>query len=140
MKIGELAKKTGCKVVTIRYYEKEGLLTEPERTESNYRVYAKGDVERLDFIRHCRRHGIKLDEIKKLLAFKDQPQKDCAWIGELVALHIRDVQEQVASLKHLQYHLEQLQGLCQGDGTGCGILKTLDDGSCCQDCEFHEIN
>lgn len=132
MKIGELAKKTGCKVVTIRYYEKEGLLTEPERTEANYRVYGKAALERLDFIRHCRRHGMKLEEIKKLLTFRDNPQKDCGWIGELVAVHIQDVNEQIASLNHLKSHLEQLQGICADNGGGCGILKTLNSGGCCE--------
>ena len=63
MKIGELAKKTGCQVVTIRYYEKEGLLPEPERSEGNYRLYSEADIERLRFIRHCRHHDMKLAEI-----------------------------------------------------------------------------
>ena len=56
VKIGELAKMTGCQVVTIRYYEKEGLLKRPERTERNYRLYGDEDIARLRFIRHCRQH------------------------------------------------------------------------------------
>lgn len=60
VKIGELAKMTGCQVVTIRYYEKEGLLKRPERTERNYRLYGEEDMARLRFIRHCRQHGMSL--------------------------------------------------------------------------------
>ena len=103
MKIGELSKKTGCKVVTIRYYEKEGLLAEPERTAGNYRVYVEEEVTRLDFIMHCRKHGIKLDEIKKLLAFRDKPQRDCTWVTELINAHIKEVDRQMHSLKTLEH-------------------------------------
>ena len=73
VKIGELAKMTGCQVVTIRYYEKEGLLSEPDRTGANYRLYGDKEIERLHFILHCRHHGMKLSEIRDLLAYKDIP-------------------------------------------------------------------
>ena len=52
VQIGELAKRSDCKVVTIRYYEKEGLLPEPLRSSGNYRLYDEGHLERLQFIRH----------------------------------------------------------------------------------------
>ena len=133
MKIGELAKKTGCKVVTIRYYEKEGLLAEPVRTEGNYRLYGKNDLERLDFIMHCRRHGMKLDEVKKLLAFRGHPQQDCTWVTELIAAHVKNVEEQIESLEHLKKHLLQLQHQCAGGhkGTACGIMYSLGNPSSC---------
>ena len=83
VKIGKLAKMTGCEVVTIRYYEKEGLLKEPERTEGNYRVYGEDAQERLRFIRHCRQHGMKLSEIRELLAFSDNPTVSCDWVNNL---------------------------------------------------------
>ena len=63
MKIGELAKRTGCPVETIRYYEREGLLPEPARSEGNYRQYTLAHVERLSFIRHCRSLDMTQDEI-----------------------------------------------------------------------------
>ena len=105
LKIGELAKLSGCQVVTIRYYEKEGLLPPPERTNSNYRLYSEGDVERLHFIRRCRLHGMNLAEIRKLLAFKDNPTVSCAWVNDLVDKHIADVESQIASLQHLKEQL-----------------------------------
>ena len=133
MQIGELSKKTGCKVVTIRYYEKEGLLAEPERTAGNYRVYGKAAVTRLDFIMSCRKHGIKLDEIKKLLAFRDTPQRDCTWITELINVHIKEVDRQMRSLKTLRQHLERLRVRCAGGhhGETCGIMQGLDDKKLC---------
>ena len=136
LKIGELAKATGCRVVTIRYYEKEGLLPRPERTGANYRLYGEEDVERLHFIRRCRLHGMNLTEIRDLLAFKDNPSVSCAWINELVEKHLADVEEQIASLEHLKTHLEALRQSCKGDrGEGCGIIHSLDHGAPCPFCE-----
>jgi Cd(II)/Pb(II)-responsive transcriptional regulator len=132
-----LAKKTGCKVVTIRYYEKEGLLPEPERTEGNYRLYGKKDLERLEFIVHCRKHGLKPDEIKRLLAFKDRPQGDCTWVSELIDAHIKNIDGQIDSLEHLKQHLNRLRQRCAGGHSGdrCGIMRSLNDlGQCCISC------
>ena len=137
MKIGELAKKTACKVVTIRYYEKEGLLPTPERTSGNYRLYSKVDLERLRFIMHCRKHGMKLEEIRELLAFKDNPNYDCTWVSDLLDSHIHHVEEQIASLNHLKYHLENLRGRCSGgqNGDNCAIMRSLSNrGECCGPC------
>ncbi|AOY60356.1 MULTISPECIES: Cd(II)/Pb(II)-responsive transcriptional regulator [Desulfococcus] len=138
MKIGELAKKTGCKVVTIRYYEKEGLLAEPERTAGNYRVYGRKDLERLEFILHCRRHDMKLGEIRKLLTYRDHPRQDCTWVAGLLDAHIGNVDEQIRSLQHLKHHLKQLRGRCAGGHSGetCGIMQGLENQElCCAACE-----
>lgn len=138
MKIGDLAKKTGCKVVTIRYYEKEGLLAAPERSGANYRLYNKDDLERLEFIMHCRKHGMKLGDIKKLLAFRDKPRRDCSWIGELIDTHIADVNTQISSLEHLKYHLELLRQRCLSgeNGADCGIMQSLGShADYCPGCE-----
>jgi len=61
LKIGELSKKTSCSVLTIRFYEKEGLIPEPERTEGNYRLYDVGYVERIKFILNCRTLNMSLN-------------------------------------------------------------------------------
>jgi Cd(II)/Pb(II)-responsive transcriptional regulator len=136
VKIGELAKMAGCQVVTIRFYEKEGLLTEPERTGANYRLYNDKDIERLRFIRHCRRHGMKLSEVRELLAFKDNPEADCDWINTLVESHIDNVQEQIESLTQLRDHLENLLHKCSGGKKAdCGILKGLSTTDGCPYCE-----
>ncbi|MDR1947668.1 MAG: Cd(II)/Pb(II)-responsive transcriptional regulator [Desulfovibrio sp.] len=142
MKIGELAKRTGCRVVTVRYYEKEGLLAKPERTEGNYRLYGQDDLERLEFIMHCREHGMKPAEIRELLLFRDNPRRDCTWVSDLISAHIADVDERIASLKHLREHLEQLRGRCGGEQSGevCGIIRSLDDRTCCASCGRHEIS
>ena len=73
MRIGELAKAAETQVETIRYYEREALLPQPERTDGNYRVYGPEHVERLLFIRYCRGLDMTLDEIRALLRMKDAP-------------------------------------------------------------------
>ncbi len=136
VKIGELAKMTGCEVVTIRYYEKEGLLKKPERTEGNYRLYGDDDIARLHFIRHCRQHSMSLSEIRSLLAFRDNPTCSCDWINALIKKHIEDVEKQIDDLVHLKEHLESLYHKCDGGKKeGCGILKSLIDGENCIYCQ-----
>lgn len=134
-KIGDLAKISGIPVVTIRYYEKEGLLLQPERSDSGYRLYSAQDADRLLFIRRCRQHGMNLAEIRDLLAFRDNPAPSCEWINELVDKHIAAVQEQIDSLLALKEHLETLRHSCSGDHSqGCGIISSLGHGEECPCC------
>lgn len=127
MKIGELAKATDTQVETIRYYEREGLLPEPSRTDANYRIYGKSHVERLVFIRHCRSLDMTLDEIRKLLRFKDNPQDNCEGVNILLDEHIGHVEERVKELRRLEKQLKDLRSLCHStQHTGqCEILKEL---------------
>ena len=118
MRIGELARMAGCQVVTIRYYEKEGLLPPPERSDGNYRLYDEAQVERLRFIRHCRLHGMTLDEIRQLLEFQENPVSDCSWVDDLVSRHIENVNSQIASLQQLKKRLEALRHECSGGRHG----------------------
>ena len=99
MKIGELAKKAGCQVETVRYYEREGLLPAPARSEGNYRLYGPEHLERLVFIRNCRTLDMTLDEIHRLLALRDLPHESCAGINSLVDEHIEHVQARIDSLQ-----------------------------------------
>ena len=76
--IGDLARQTGTKVNTIRFYEEIGLLPEALRTASGRRTYDTADLRRLAFIRHARQLGFSIPEIRSLLALSDQPDRDCA--------------------------------------------------------------
>ncbi len=73
IKSGDLAKRANVNTETLRYYEREGLLPEPERTESGYRLYADEDVKRVQFIKRAQELGFSLKEVKELLALKPQP-------------------------------------------------------------------
>lgn len=127
MKIGELAERSGCLVETIRYYERIGILMPPQRLSNNYRIYNEQHSERLSFIRHCRALDMTLDEIRVLLEFRDQPDKDCVGVNELLDKHIGHVVERLASLSALESQLRDLRRRCvTTDSAGsCEILHAL---------------
>lgn len=127
MKIGELARRIGCRVVTIRYYEREGLLPEPVRSEANYRLYGEAHVERLAFIRHCRALDMTLDEIRALLACHDHPHRPCREADALIDAHLDHVAARIAQLQALERSLQALRARCREPGSAgeCGILDAL---------------
>jgi Cd(II)/Pb(II)-responsive transcriptional regulator len=127
MRIGELGRLTGVDVETIRYYEKERLLPEPERSDNGYRVYAPLHLERLSFIRHCRSLDIPLNEVKRLLEFVEHPDADCGDIDRLIDTQLAKVRARLKSLKALENQLSALRGRCgAGHMAGeCGILHEL---------------
>ena len=109
MRIGEVAKISRCPAVTIRYYEKIGLLPNAKRTAANYRIYDQNDLERLRFIRHCRNHGMSLADIEKLLSIKDDGS--ALHDGDIVAIiesHRKNIKAQIASLDALLRKLDEL--------------------------------
>ena len=75
--IGQLAKRVNCKVETVHYYEKSGLMPEPPRTEGGHRIYVLSHLKRLNFIRRCRDLGFTIKQIKELLKFIDEPNHYC---------------------------------------------------------------
>lgn len=128
MRIGELALSAGTQPETVRYYERLGLLPQPERTEGNYRIYDEGHLERLRFIRNCRAVGITLEEVKRLLYFRDRPDLACHEINELLDTHIARVGKQLGELQRLEEYLRELRACCDSPRTAgdCGILASLD--------------
>ena len=131
MKIGQLAAAAGTQVETIRYYEQQGLLPAPARTEGNYRLYDTGHVERLAFIRHCRCLDMALDEIRVLLRYKDAPAGSCAPVNDLLDQHIGHVASRIAELKALERQLRGLRNQCAPgqEAAGCGILGGLEQAA-----------
>ena len=127
LKIGELAKRTGTLVETIRYYEREGLLLKPARSQGNYRLYTDNHVERLQFIRHSRSLDMTLDEIRSLLRFRDAPDENCSEVNALLDEHIEHVANRIKELKSLEQKVRELRSLCQqAQATkNCGILQSL---------------
>ena len=132
IKIGELAKRTGATVETIRYYEKEGLLPAPSRSDGNYRLYREAHIERLQFILHCRTLDMTLDEVRVLLQYWDEPDKDCGNVNSLLDEHIRAVEKRMEELTQLKQHLTILRQKCviEAPAMLCGILNALADNSC----------
>lgn len=136
MQIGELAKTTGVDVPTIRFYEKEGLLAAPPRTDAGYRQYGVTHREVLQFIRHCRSLDLSLPEIRSLLNYREHPALACDEINHLVASHISQVRQRIAQLQHLEKQLLLLQDRCgeHRQAEDCGILQTLNAAADGDDC------
>ena len=76
--IGDLARHTGTKVETIRWYERDGTMPPPARTEGGHRAYTRAHLDRLAFIRHARELGFRLDDVRTLLQLSDDPDRPCA--------------------------------------------------------------
>ncbi|MES2509978.1 MAG: Cd(II)/Pb(II)-responsive transcriptional regulator [Pseudomonadota bacterium] len=131
MKIGDLAKSAHTQTETIRYYEREGLLPQANRSAANYRVYDETHVKRLAFIRHCRSLDMTLGEIQALLHFKDSPKEDCGEVNALLDEHIDHVEIRIRELRTLQKELKGLRLQCVSKTTadGCGILSGLEEAA-----------
>lgn len=127
MKIGELASATAVPSETIRYYEKIGLLPEPDRDSSGYRSYRPGHLERLLFIKRCRNLDMAQDEIRELIRLAENPEADCSEVDALLASHLHHVRERLKELASLEETLVQLQEACSDSRTvrECGILGGL---------------
>lgn len=125
-KIGDLAEATGAKVETIRYYERIGLLDEPERTSGNYRVYSPDHLARLSFIRRARDLGFTLDQVRALLGIADRTGESCGEVDAIARAHLSEVDRKIADLKALR---RQLKSVVEGCGRGivddCKILEAL---------------
>ncbi|HNU10892.1 MAG TPA: Cd(II)/Pb(II)-responsive transcriptional regulator [Rubrivivax sp.] len=131
MRIGDLARATGTPVQTIRFYEQQGLLPPPQRAQNNYRVYTAAHVERLAFIRQCRNLDMTLDEIRMLLALRDDPGPDCGEVNALLDEHIGHVAERIRELRALERDLRALRARCVVPHAvaECGILQQLDSAA-----------
>lgn len=127
LRIGELAKKSDCLVQTVRFYESEGLLPEPARSEGNFRLYDDAHLQRLLFIRRCRAKDMTLDEIRQLLSFRDRPELDCGEVNSLVDSHIAQVRAKIKELREFERELMDLRRSCDTARTAreCGILNGL---------------
>ena len=131
MRIGELAQATATPIETIRFYEREGLLPAPARTEANYRIYAPAHAERLGFIRQCRNLDMTLGEVRVLLRFKDAPLADCGEVNDLLDEHIGHVATRIRELRALEGELRTLRKQCPAPhaAAACGILQGIEDAA-----------
>ncbi len=124
--IGDLAKRTGTKVETIRYYERIGLLPAPARTGGNYRSYDTAHLGRLSFIRRARDLGFPLDQVRELLGLADQRDRSCAGVDLIARQHLGEVERKIADLTALRDELADLIGQCRrGTVAECRIIETL---------------
>jgi MerR family transcriptional regulator, mercuric resistance operon regulatory protein len=123
--IGALAKHTGTKVETIRYYERIGLWAAPSRTEGGYRIYGTAHLKRLNFIRRARLLGFSIDEVRALLRLADERKRPCAEARVVAEAHLADVRNKIADLKTMERVLKETVAKCaDGAGTHCPLSST----------------
>jgi len=126
MTVGELAKSTGTKPETIRWYEKVGLLPVPPRTPGNYRAYGPAHLRRLSFIRRSRDLGFTIEEIRTLLGLADQRDRDCGDVDAIARQHLAEVEQKIADLTSLSAELRSVIGQCHGGKIeACRIIEAL---------------
>ena len=129
--IGELSRRSGCKVQTIRYYEQIGLLPPARRTSGNHRVYDAGQAGRLAFIRNARDLGFSLESVRALLDLGRDPAEPCVEINRIAAMHLEDVEARLARLGALKAELERVIGRCAGGQVAdCRIIQALSEPVC----------
>lgn len=122
----ELAKRTGCNLETIRYYEKIGLMPDPPRRASGYRVYDEGHVRRLRFILRARELGFAIKEIQGLLTLVDRGNETCAEVKLRTEKHLADVRAKIADLRRIERVLAKTVAACSGDDVPeCPVLDAL---------------
>ena len=126
MKIGQLSQQAGCKIETIRYYEKIGLLPAPGRSDGGYRIYDDNHMRRLSFIRRSRELGFTIDEIRGLLSLVDGGSYTCRDVKNLTMEHVERIRGKIADLKKMEKTLSSIASQCAGDTTPeCPIIDEL---------------
>jgi len=125
--IGAVAKRVGVAIDTIRFYEREGLLPEPQRRASGYRSYDEGAIAQLRFIRRAKHLGFTLEEIRDLLALSRDRKHGVEAVKQRASLRLEAIDTRIKELQRVRDGLAQLVDSCPGHGSPeqCPILKAL---------------
>lgn len=132
--IGDLSRRTGVLIPTIRYYETVDLMPPPPRTEGGRRRYGQAAVERLAFIRHARELGFEVDAIRELLTLAAQPERSCEEVDVIARHHLAEVERRIERLNALKGELSRMIGACShGRVEECRVIEVLSDHGWCED-------
>jgi MerR family mercuric resistance operon transcriptional regulator len=128
LKIGQLARRAAVSLQTIRYYEREGLLPEPPRLSSGYRLYPDSMVRRVRFIKRAQEIGFSLAEIRELLSLQADGRRERTAVRSLTQAKINDIDGKIRTLKAMRTALSRLTDRCSGCGpvSDCPILESID--------------
>ena len=124
--IGHLARVTGTKVETIRYYERIGVMPEPARSGGNYRAYSEQHLRRLAFVRRSRDLGFTLEQVRELLRLADRPNQPCHEADAIAREHLAAVERKIADLRRLATELRHVSSQCAGGAISeCRVIEAL---------------
>lgn len=129
LQIGEVAKRSGIGVETVRFYEREGLIPIAERSASGYRRYPESVVKKLLFIQHAKTLGFSLKEIGELILLRNSPNADCSGIKSRAIAKMAEIQSKIDALEKMKAALQPLISQCESNSSvnECPILNALDD-------------
>jgi MerR family mercuric resistance operon transcriptional regulator len=127
MTIGQAARRAGCGVETIRFYERQGLIERPPKPAAGFRHYPSEIVDRVRFIRQAQVLGFSLREIDELLSLRIDPRADCADVRSRASAKLDEVVRKIAELERIREALAELIEACPGHGAArtCSILEAL---------------
>lgn len=121
-----LARRLGCNIETVRYYETIGIIGPADRTASGHRLYSQADIDRLRFALRLRDLGFSLEEVRGLLALVDGGSHTCGQVAEMAETHRRNIRRKLDDLQRLEASLAGLIARChRGDTPDCAILEAL---------------
>lgn len=125
--IGQVARRSGVGVETVRFYEREGLIPQPPRPDSGFRRYPEDAVSRIRFIQRSKALGFSLREIRDLLSLRVDSANSCGEVKGRAEAKIADIESKIFTLRKMKQALENLTEACRGKGpTGeCAILEAL---------------
>jgi len=128
--IGEVARRAGVNVQTVRYYERRGLVADPPRTDAGYRQYPDSTVRRIRFVKRAQELGFSLREIAELLDLRVEQGAPCAAVLERTREKMADIDRRIADLEGMRAALEPLVDACAAEigATDCVILDHLSNG------------
>jgi len=133
MKIGQIAKASGVRIDTLRYYEKEGLIKPSARTDAGYREYDAGAVKQMQFIIKAKALGFTLHEIRELLSLRiDRENHPCSDVKELAEAKLSNIEEKIAELQRMHRALKRISDQCCGgpeSAIHCSILDALEQSA-----------
>jgi Hg(II)-responsive transcriptional regulator len=129
MKIGQVAALAGVNIETLRYYERRGILEEPERRPSGYREYPAETARLVRFIKRAQEVGFTLNEIEELIALRNNPARKQDAVRGIAATKIADVDQKIRRLQAIKRALGVLvkSCACSQGAVECPILDALDD-------------
>ena len=113
LQIGVVAQRTGFSVDAIRFYEREGLLKAPLRSEGGFRIFGVEDVEDLRLIRSAKEFGFSLNEIRELLTPRHGAPEPCPQVEQLLATKLNAVKEKLTALQTLEVKLSEALEECR---------------------------
>ena len=128
LSIGQVARQGGVGVETVRFYERQGLLEKPSRSESGYRQYPPEAVSRLHFIKKAKEVGFSLKEIKELLSLRLDATATCRDVRSRAEAKILDIEQKLQALTRMKQALTDLTKACSGRGSvsECPILQSFE--------------